>query len=66
MNGQQQTKNQTQPGFIATLDWKQWQHAKALRVNGIQEGAWSNGEEMFQRARPPVLRFGNRGLLVSD
>src|SRR5260370_5730993 len=37
----------THPGFIAALDQSGGSTPSALRAYGIQEGAWSNDEEMF-------------------
>jgi fructose-bisphosphate aldolase class I len=44
---QQQRKIKTQPGFIAALDQSGGSTPKALRAYGIEEGSWSNDEEMF-------------------
>src|SRR5262245_56006210 len=40
-------KMRGQPGFIAALDQSGGSTPGALRAYGIQEGAWSNDEEMF-------------------
>lgn len=45
---QQLEKIKTQPGFIAALDQSGGSTPKALGLYGIQEGAWSNEEEMFR------------------
>src|SRR5262245_58627327 len=47
LNAQQLQKMQTQPGFIAALDQSGGSTPNALRLYGIQEGAWSTEEEMF-------------------
>jgi fructose-bisphosphate aldolase class I len=47
VNEQQLQKMQTHPGFIAALDQSGGSTPNALRHYGIQEGAWSNEEEMF-------------------
>jgi fructose-bisphosphate aldolase class I len=47
LNAQQLQKMQTQPGFIAALDQSGGSTPNALRHYGIQEGAWSNEDEMF-------------------
>jgi len=47
LNEQQLQKMKTQPGFIAALDQSGGSTPNALRYYGIQEGAWSNEEEMF-------------------
>ena len=47
LNEQQLQKMQTQPGFIAALDQSGGSTPNALRYYGIQEGAWSNEDEMF-------------------
>jgi fructose-bisphosphate aldolase class I len=47
LNEQQLQKMQTHPGFIAALDQSGGSTPNALRLYGIQEGAWSNEEEMF-------------------
>jgi fructose-bisphosphate aldolase class I len=44
---QQQRKIRMQPGFLAALDQSGGSTPKALAAYGIQEGAWSNDEEMF-------------------
>jgi fructose-bisphosphate aldolase class I len=44
---QQMHKMKTQPGFIAALDQSGGSTPGALRLYGIQEGAWSNEAEMF-------------------
>ena len=43
----QRQKIRTQPGFIAALDQSGGSTPKALRDYGIQQGAWSNEDEMF-------------------
>jgi fructose-bisphosphate aldolase, class I len=40
-------KMKTQPGFVAALDQSGGSTPKALAAYGIQQGAWSNEEEMF-------------------
>ena len=40
-------KVKTQPGFIAALDQSGGSTPGALRLYGIEEGAWSNDDEMF-------------------
>jgi fructose-bisphosphate aldolase class I len=47
LNQQQLQQMQTQPGFIAALDQSGGSTPNALRLYGIQEGAWSTEEEMF-------------------
>jgi fructose-bisphosphate aldolase class I len=47
LNEQQFEKIKTQPGFIAALDQSGGSTPGALKLYGIQEGAWSNEEEMF-------------------
>jgi fructose-bisphosphate aldolase class I len=47
MNAQQLQKMHTQPGFIAALDQSGGSTPNALRLYGINEGAWSNEAEMF-------------------
>jgi fructose-bisphosphate aldolase class I len=47
LNAQQLQKMQTQPGFIAALDQSGGSTPNALHLYGIQDGAWSNEEEMF-------------------
>jgi fructose-bisphosphate aldolase class I len=47
LNEQQLQKMKTQPGFIAALDQSGGSTPKALAAYGIQEGAWSNEDEMF-------------------
>src|SRR5262245_456266 len=44
---EQQQKMQTHPGFIAALDQSGGSTPNALRLYGIQDGAWANEEEMF-------------------
>jgi fructose-bisphosphate aldolase class I len=44
---QQLQKMKTHPGFIAALDQSGGSTPGALRFYGIQEGAWSNDDEMF-------------------
>ncbi len=46
-NEQQLQKMKTHPGFIAALDQSGGSTPHALHLYGIQEGAWSNEEEMF-------------------
>jgi fructose-bisphosphate aldolase, class I len=46
-NEQQLQKMKTHPGFIAALDQSGGSTPHALRLYGIQDGAWSNEEEMF-------------------
>lgn len=43
----QMRKMKTQPGFIAALDQSGGSTPHALHLYGIEEGAWSNEEEMF-------------------
>ena len=47
LNEQQLQKMKTHPGFVAALDQSGGSTPHALRLYGIQEGAWSNEEEMF-------------------
>ena len=47
LNEQQLQKMQTHPGFIAALDQSGGSTPNALRLYGIQDGAWSTEEEMF-------------------
>ena len=47
VNEQQLEKMKKQPGFVAALDQSGGSTPKALAAYGIQEGAWSNEEEMF-------------------
>ena len=47
LHAQQLHKMQTQPGFIAALDQSGGSTPNALRLYGIQDGAWSTEEEMF-------------------
>jgi len=47
LNAQQLQKMQTHPGFIAALDQSGGSTPNALRLYGIEEGAWSNEDEMF-------------------
>src|SRR5262245_16299183 len=47
LNEQQLQKTKTQPGFVAALDQSGGSTPKALAASGIQQGAWSNEEEMF-------------------
>jgi len=47
LNEQQLQKMKTHPGFIAALDQSGGSTPHALRLYGIQEGAWSSEEEMF-------------------
>lgn len=44
---QQLQKMRTQPGFIAALDQSGGSTPGALRLYGVQEGSWSNEDEMF-------------------
>ena len=44
---EQLEKMRTRPGFIAALDQSGGSTPGALRAYGIEEGAWSNDEEMF-------------------
>jgi fructose-bisphosphate aldolase class I len=44
---QQREKIRTKPGFIAALDQSGGSTPKALRLYGIEEGAWSSDDEMF-------------------
>ncbi|MDF0673582.1 MAG: fructose bisphosphate aldolase [Nitrospira sp.] len=44
---QQQQQMKTHPGFIAALDQSGGSTPNALRLYGIEEGAWSNEDEMF-------------------
>jgi fructose-bisphosphate aldolase class 1 len=44
---QQTQKMKTHPSFIAALDQSGGSTPHALSLYGIQEGAWSNEEEMF-------------------
>src|SRR5262245_48519107 len=46
-NEQQLQKMKTQPGFIAALDQSGGSTPNALRLYGIQDGAWATEEEMF-------------------
>jgi fructose-bisphosphate aldolase class I len=47
LNAQQLQKMQTHPGFIAALDQSGGSTPNALRLYGIQDGAWATEEEMF-------------------
>jgi fructose-bisphosphate aldolase class I len=47
MNEQQLQKMRSQPGFIAALDQSGGSTPGALRLYGIQDGAWSSEDEMF-------------------
>jgi fructose-bisphosphate aldolase class I len=47
LKAQQQRKIKTQPGFLAALDQSGGSTPKALLAYGIQEGAWTNDEQMF-------------------
>ncbi len=47
LNEQQLQKMKTHAGFIAALDQSGGSTPHALRLYGIQDGAWSNEEEMF-------------------
>jgi len=44
---EQLEKMRTRPGFIAALDQSGGSTPGALRAYGLEEGAWSNDEEMF-------------------
>ena len=46
-NEQQFEKMKTHPGFIAALDQSGGSTPGALRLYGIEEGAWANEDEMF-------------------
>src|SRR4030095_13914171 len=46
-NQQQFEQMKSHPGFIAALDQSGGSTPGALRLYGIQEGAWSNEDEMF-------------------
>jgi fructose-bisphosphate aldolase class I len=46
-NEQQLQKMKSHPGFIAALDQSGGSTPKALALYGIEEGAWSNEDEMF-------------------
>lgn len=43
----QQRKIRIQPGFLAALDQSGGSTPKALQAYGVEEGAWSNDEQMF-------------------
>jgi fructose-bisphosphate aldolase class I len=47
MNEQQFEKVKSTAGFIAALDQSGGSTPKALRLYGVDEGAWSNDDEMF-------------------
>jgi fructose-bisphosphate aldolase, class I len=47
LNEQQLQKMKSLPGFIAALDQSGGSTPKALALYGINEGAWSNEDEMF-------------------
>jgi fructose-bisphosphate aldolase, class I len=47
LNQQQLQKMKSHPGFIAALDQSGGSTPKALALYGINEGAWSNEDEMF-------------------
>src|SRR5580765_3582254 len=47
LNEQQLQKMKTHPGFIAALDQSGGSTPGALRLYGINEGTWSNEDEMF-------------------
>src|SRR4029077_5911276 len=47
LNQQQLKKMKSHPGFIAALDQSGGSTPKALALYGIEEGAWSNEDEMF-------------------
>jgi fructose-bisphosphate aldolase class I len=44
---EQQNRVRTEPGFIAALDQSGGSTPKALTQYGVEEGAWSNEEQMF-------------------
>jgi fructose-bisphosphate aldolase, class I len=47
LNEQQLEKMKSHPGFIAALDQSGGSTPQALALYGIEEGAWSNEDEMF-------------------
>jgi fructose-bisphosphate aldolase class I len=47
LNEQQLRKMKAQPGFVAALDQSGGSTPKALGAYGINQGAWSNEDEMF-------------------
>ncbi len=47
VNPQQLEKMRSHPGFVAALDQSGGSTPKALMLYGVDEGAWSNDEEMF-------------------
>ena len=47
LNKEQLDKMKTQPGFVAALDQSGGSTPKALAAYGIEEGAWSNEDQMF-------------------
>ena len=47
LNEQQLEKMKSHPGFIAALDQSGGSTPKALALYGIEDGAWSNEDEMF-------------------
>jgi len=47
LNEQQLQKMKSHPGFIAALDQSGGSTPKALAQYGIEEGSWSNDDEMF-------------------
>ena len=47
LNERQLQKIKSHPGFIAALDQSGGSTPKALALYGIEEGAWSNEDEMF-------------------
>ena len=47
LNEQQFEKMKSHPGFIAALDQSGGSTPKALALYGIEEGAWSNEDQMF-------------------
>jgi fructose-bisphosphate aldolase, class I len=47
VNEQQPQKMKSHPGFIAALDQSGGSTPNALALYGIEEGAWSNEDEMF-------------------
>ena len=52
LNQQQFQKMKAHPGFIAALDQSGGSTPGALRQYGIQDGAWSNEDEMFALCAP--------------
>ena len=47
LTAQQREIIRTRPGFIAALDQSGGSTPKALRLYGVEEGAWSSEAEMF-------------------